>query len=286
VRRGKDSAGLHASLFEMAAAVHDANAVAAETQWAANHANGWYGWYFNFLRAETAAAAGKRRQSMDFFRSAWEAAEREKLDEAADNILIHQASVELSFGLPADARETLSRTHDRNPDSPDFVMMRADLGDPSAAERFLSEHSSNTQAGTLRTNVEIPLVRAKLAMVYGKPLDAAAALEAARPYELASYAVPSVRAEAWLKARRPDFAVPEYQKILSNQGIEPLSPLYPMAHLGMARAYSRQNKIAESRAEYERFFAQWKEADSDVPLLSEARVEFARLGKSATQSSK
>jgi tetratricopeptide (TPR) repeat protein len=59
VRRGKDSAGLHASLYEIAAASRDAHALAEETQLAANNRNGWYGWYFIFLRAEAAAAAGK-----------------------------------------------------------------------------------------------------------------------------------------------------------------------------------------------------------------------------------
>ncbi|MGA7343364.1 MAG: tetratricopeptide repeat protein, partial [Terracidiphilus sp.] len=286
VSRGKDSAGLHASLYEMAVAAGDRNAIAAETQWAANNGGGSYGWYFVFLRAEAAAAAGKRRQAEDLFGAAWEAAEHENLDEAADDILTYQASVELRFWLPAPARAALSRIHNQSPDSPDLALVRADLGDLSTAERFLAAHNSDTHPGTLLANVDLPRVRAKLAMVRGKPLDAVAALEPARPYEMASYNVPTERAEAWLKAGRPELAVPEYQKILSNQGIDPLSPLYPMAHLGMARAYSGLNKVNESRGEYQRFFAQWKDSDSDLPVLAAARAEYARLGKSAAPAAK
>lgn len=276
-RRGKDSAGLHASLFEMAAANRDANALAQETQWAANNGNGWYGWYFLFLRGEAAAAAGKHKQADDLFRNAWEAAERQRLEEAADHILVYQATVELSFGLPAHSRATLSRTRSADFHSPDFAIARAHLGDASVAQRFVSTNSADPHPGTLPANVDLPRVRATLAMEQGKPLDAVAALEPSRPYELASYTIPSELAEAWLKAGHPEFAVSEYQKILANQGVDPLSPLYPMAHLGMARAYFRQNKLAESRSEYERFFALWKEADSDLPLLSQARAEYARL---------
>ncbi len=278
VQRGRDSAGLHASLFEMAVMSGDTKAIAVETQWAANHNTGWYAWYFPFLRAEALAAAGKRAQADGLFHSAWEAAENENLEEAADDILVYQAEVEQIFGLSAAARTALSRLHDANADSADLAVVRAALGDVAAAERFVAAHSADAHAGTLLANVDLPRVRASVAMARGKPLDAVAALEPARPYELASYAVPEERAEAWLKAARPEMAVAEFEKILANQGVDPLSPLYPMAHLGLARAYMRENKTAESRVEYERFFAAWKDADSDAPVLKQARAEYARLG--------
>ena len=278
VRRGKDSAGLHASLYEMAVVARDPQALAAETQWAAANNSGWYGWYFLFLQAQQAAAAGRRAQAESQFHDAWQAAERESLDEAADDILAYEASIELSFGLPESARSTLGRVHEKA-DSADLAIVRAALGDLSAAERFLAAHSADSHPGTLMASVDMPRVRASVAIAHAKPLDAIAALEPARPYELASYTVPDQRAEAWLKADRPEMAAGEYQKILSNQGVDPLSLLYPLAHLGMARAYLRQNKTAESRAEYESFFAAWKDADGDVPVLKQARAEYERLGK-------
>ena len=279
VQRGRDSEGLHASLFEIATMSGDANAIAAETQWAAGHNAGWYGWYFPFLRAKAAAAAGKRAQAEELFRSTWEAAQSENLQEAADNILVDEAGEELSFGLPQSARAELEHVHDADGDSADMAVERAELGDTGAAERFLTTHTADTHNGTLMANVDLPRVRAGVAIAHGKPLDAVAALEPAQPYEMASYAVPEERAEAWLKALRPDMAAAEYEKILQNPGVDPLSPLYAMAHLGLARAYEHGNKIAESRVEYERFFTTWKDADSDLPVLKEARAEYARLGK-------
>lgn len=279
IGRGKDSAGLHATLYEIASANHDANALAQETQWAAIHNSGWYGWYFTYLGGKAAAAAGKRRHAEELFHNAWEAAKRENLPEAADNILLHQAAMELRLGLPAASRATLDRTQNLNPDLPELALVRADLGDVSAAERFLNDHSADAQPGTLLANVYLPRVRAKLAMKQDKPLGAVAALEPAKAYELTGYLVLTERAEAWLRAGRPELAVPDYQKILSNQGIDPLSPLYTMAHLGLARAYAHKNQLVESRTEYERFFAQWAQADSDVPVLAQARTEYARLAK-------
>jgi eukaryotic-like serine/threonine-protein kinase len=290
VRRGKDSSGLHSSLYEMAVAGHDAQAIAAETQWAAANNSGWYGWYFVFLQAEQAAATGRRAQAEGLFREAWEAAEHENLDEAADNIVGYEATIELSFGLPDAARAALNRLHkpktDSGADSADMAIMHAELGDLPAAERFLAAHGADAHAGTLAANVDLPRVRASVAMAQAKPLDAIAALEPARPYELASYTVPDQRADAWLKAARPEMAADEYRKILANPGVDPLSVLYPLAHLGMARAYLRQNKTAESRVEYESFFAAWKDADSNVPVLKQARDEYARLNKMSALGAK
>jgi hypothetical protein len=103
---------------------------------------------------------------------------------------------------------------------------------------------------------------------------------------MASYTVPSERAQAWMAANRSDMALTEYQKILSNPGIDPLSPTFSLARLGLARAFAAQNNIPESRADYERFFAAWKDADQDLPILKQARAEFAKLPKATAVAAK
>jgi DNA-binding winged helix-turn-helix (wHTH) protein/tetratricopeptide (TPR) repeat protein len=277
IQRAKDSAGLHATLYEMAVAANDATALARESQWAAANSSGWYGWFFPFERAESAAAAGHRKQADDLFETAWSAATGENLQEAADDLLVYQAAVDLDFGLPDAARAALGRMHNRNPDSADLAVVRIRLGDLSAAERFVAAHSQEAHPGTLAASVDLPRVRAQLAIAHDKPMEAVAALEPSRPYELASFAVPTERAEAWLMANHPDYAAAEYRKILANPGVDPLSPLTPMTHLGLARALARQNKPDQSRAEYDRFFAQWKDADPDLPVLTQARAEYTHL---------
>jgi DNA-binding winged helix-turn-helix (wHTH) protein/tetratricopeptide (TPR) repeat protein len=283
VQRARDSAGLHATLYEMAVFANDAAAIARETRWAAAGNSGWYGWYFPFEQAESAAAAGQHKRADGLFEAAWTAATGENLQEAADDLLVFQAAVDLDFGLPDAARAALSRMHNRNSDSADLAVVLARLGDLSAAERFVAAHSHEAHPGTLAANVDLPRVRAQLAMAHDTPLEAVAALEPARPYELASFAVPTVRAQAWLKANHPDFAAAEYQKVLSNPGVDPLSPLAAMARLGLARALARQNKPAPSRAQYEQFFAQWKDADPGLPVLTQARDEYAHLTAAAAK---
>ncbi len=72
-------------------------------------------------------------------------------------------------------------------------------------------------------------------------------------------------------------AVREFQKILKNQGVNPISPYYPLAHKGLAQAYALQGDKTGSRREYEEFFALWKDADTDIPILTQAKAEYAKL---------
>ena len=82
---------------------------------------------------------------------------------------------------------------------------------------------------------------------------------------------------AYLSAQKGKQAAAEFAKIVKNQGVDPISPYYPLAHVGLARAYALQSDKANSRREYEEFFTRWKDADRDIPLLREAETEYARL---------
>jgi hypothetical protein len=71
-------------------------------------------------------------------------------------------------------------------------------------------------------------------------------------------------------------AATEFQKILDHRGQAPLSALYPLSHLGLARAWGAAGDAAKSRRAYQDFLAVWKEADADLPILVEAKREHAR----------
>ena len=277
VQRNKDSANLHGSLYQIAVAEHDADARARESKWAADHSEGWYGFFFADLQAEEYASQGKYREAESAFRHAWETAERDNLPEIADDVLLDQAFVEFTLGQTAAARATLSRVRKLDADAPDFPVLQAELGNGASAEAFLAAHGAETQPGTLMNFIYLPRVSAALAMQRGKALDAVTALEPASPYELADYNVPTEKAAASMLARRPDVAIAEFQKILSNPGVDPVSILYPLAHLGLARAFFSQGNKAGSKSEYEKFFALWKDADNDVPVLQQARRDYAQL---------
>jgi predicted Zn-dependent protease len=102
-------------------------------------------------------------------------------------------------------------------------------------------------------------------------------LRNAAPFELRDFTVPYIRGQAYLSARMGTDAAREFQKIVKNQGIDPISQYYPLAHLGLAQAHALQGDFAVSRHDYEEFFALWKGADPDIAVLQEARKTYAEL---------
>jgi len=69
----------------------------------------------------------------------------------------------------------------------------------------------------------------------------------------------------------------EFQKILDRRGQFPTSLLFPLAHLGLARAAAIAGDSVKSRQAYQDFFALWKDADADIPILIEAKQEYEKL---------
>jgi len=80
-----------------------------------------------------------------------------------------------------------------------------------------------------------------------------------------------------LEAKNGALAASEFQKIIEHRGWDALSPLWPLASLGLARAAALQGDVAKSRQAYENFFRLWKEADPELPVLIEAKRERERL---------
>ena len=72
-------------------------------------------------------------------------------------------------------------------------------------------------------------------------------------------------------------AATEFQKFLDHRGIVLNFPLGALAHLGLARAYALSGDTAKSKTAYQNFFALWKDADPDIPILKQAKAEYAKL---------
>ena len=88
----------------------------------------------------------------------------------------------------------------------------------------------------------------------------------------------AMRGRAYLAAGQPSLAAVEFHKIVDHPTVDPLSHSnLPLAHLGLARASALLGDLAGSGDEYEKFFALWKDADQDLPVLRDARLEYARL---------
>ena len=162
-------------------------------------------------------------------------------------------------------------------------MVLARTGDIGRAQKLVEELANEFPTDTLLNHVDIPTTQAFIAIQRNSPEKAIALLEAARPYELGagpgaiSYGPAYVRGEAFLKARDGAKASAEYQKILNHQGVDPTSPFYTMAGLGLGRAYALQGETVKAKTAYQDFFALWKDADTDIPILKEAKAEYAQL---------
>jgi tetratricopeptide (TPR) repeat protein len=272
---GKGSSDLHCVLFELAFLEGNQAGMAHEVVSTHGLPSEWRALE---VQAFAAAAGGRYREAEQLFRRAHGIAEHENLFESADDILIDQASVEIASGMPAAARATLGHVKQEDTDNPDFALLEAQLGDISFAEHFLEQNSTTEHPGTLVRYAYAPRLRAEIALQQNKPLDAIAALEPAAPYELAGGLIAyAQRGEAYQRAGQDQNAAIEYTNILAHRGLNPLSPMLPLAHLWLGRAEAHAGNIQGSRTEYEKLFALWKDADKDFPLLLTAKREYAAL---------
>jgi tetratricopeptide (TPR) repeat protein len=123
---------------------------------------------------------------------------------------------------------------------------------------------------------------------HDEPSKAIELLQTAVPYELgaprssffgffgALYPV-YVRGEAYLAAHQGAEAAAEFQKILDHRGVVVSDPIGALAHLQIGRAYAMQGDTAKAKASYQDFLTLWKDADPDIPILKQAKAEYAKL---------
>jgi eukaryotic-like serine/threonine-protein kinase len=86
-----------------------------------------------------------------------------------------------------------------------------------------------------------------------------------------------IRGLAYIQAKKPSEAQAQFQKILDHKGLADGHIIYPLSHLGIARAAVLANDTAKARTAYQDFLALWKDADPDVPILNQAKAEYEKL---------
>jgi eukaryotic-like serine/threonine-protein kinase len=140
---------------------------------------------------------------------------------------------------------------------------------------------------SLRFNY-LPTIRAVLALNRREPERAVELLQVAGQHELgipfssvsglfgALYPV-YVRGQAYLAANKAAEAAAEFQKIVDHPGIALSDPIAALAHLQLGRAYALSGDVAKAKSAYRDFFTLWKDADRDVPILKQAKVEYGKL---------
>jgi tetratricopeptide (TPR) repeat protein len=153
-------------------------------------------------------------------------------------------------------------------------------GDVSRAQAVADDLGHRFPADTILHEVSMPCVQALIDLDRKVPEQAIKVLQTATPYELgiAQTLFPIyVRGLAFLQAKRGAEAAVEFQKIVDHRGIAPTAPEHSLAKLGLGRAYVMSGDSAKARAAYQDFFALWKDADTDLPILKEAKAEYEKL---------
>ena len=159
-------------------------------------------------------------------------------------------------------------------------------GDSSRAQEIVQVLAKRFPEDTIVQFNYLPTIRAQLALQRNDTAKAAEALQAAAPYELGLagstafstnlYAV-YVRGGVYLAAKQGGPASAEFQKIVDWGGVVINEPIGALAHLGLARAYVLQEDTAKAKGAYRDFLTLWKDADPDIPILKQAKAEYAKL---------
>lgn len=279
-----DAFGVHGSLYLAAFAQGDTADMQRQRQWAKGKP--FEEPVIVLFEADAAASAGLLKKSRSLFQQAAELSQPEKFPEVAANFTAAQALVEAELGNLKEARATATKALSLARTKGTMVgagMALAQAGDSAQAQVLADELNRRYPNDTMISKVAIPIMRAGIELNRNNPAKAVELLRPAAPYELGSgpsgagYGINYVRGQAYLRAKDGASAAAEFRKILDHPMTFPVDPLLPLSRLGLARAAALTGDTATSRKAYQDFLALWKDADPDIPVLTEAKAEYAKL---------
>jgi tetratricopeptide (TPR) repeat protein len=256
-----DSASLERELSAMEASAADTQLTAAA------------------MRAALAASHGQFKLMRAQLQRAQDVARQANLPEAAAGIEAQRAIWEAVAGFRQPARDAANRALQGTPSSNVTLSVALALAlakDNDRALKLVSDVGAARPFDTIVQFVRIPSVRALVEINNQQPAKAIDLLDGAMVYARANQGILFERGMAYRQAGQGAQAVQEFQKVFEVRSIY-ADPAASLAKLGLARAYALQGDRANSRLAYQDFLALWKDADSDVPLLKEAKEEYAKV---------
>jgi eukaryotic-like serine/threonine-protein kinase len=285
ISQQKDSPSMHYVLFDLALIRGDEAAAQPQIAWSVGRADeALFLTRLSFFQD----SMGKVKLSGETSQQALAAANRYGLTELPATISSVQALRAAAHGMADVARrkaaDALRLPGERNIRA-NAALALAQIGDSAEAQKLSDELVREFSSDSILKYSYIPALHALILLHQNKPTDAIAALEPARKFEFAGalhtassvYWPIYIRGLAYLQLHDGGKAAAEFQNILDHRGINPLSVLGPLAQLNLARAYALQHDTAKARAAYQDFFALWKDADPDIPILLSAKSEYAKL---------
>ncbi len=281
-----DHEGLHVYRYGLAMVEGDAAEMERQVAWGA----GKLGVEDMFLSAQsdTEAFSGRFGKARELSRRAVELARRNQQNGTAagwqTNLALREAEVGLFDQSRKDAAAASALSSDRFTQVLRALAL-ARAGDSAGAQKMADNVAKEFPLDTVVHSYWLPAIGASLALNRHEPAKAIELLQPAATYEL-GLTSPSymgslypvyVRGQAYLLLHQGDEAAAEFQKFLDHRGIVFNFPLGGLAHLGLARAYTLSGDTTKAKTAYQDFFALWKDADPDIPVLREAKAEYAKL---------
>ena len=233
--------------------------------------------------ADTEAYYGHLAKARELVRRAIESARHNDAAEAAAQYEAGLALREAAFGNVAESRKevasalAISSAQSVRELTAVTLALIGDAKIPASTAEFLNHDSP---LDTIVQFYWLPTIRAAVELNGNNPGQSITLLEPALPFELSQVApmLPVyVRGLAYLRARQGALAAVEFQKFLDHRGVIINNPLASLAHLGLARAHTLAGDRTAARQSYQDFLALWKDADTGIPILNQARAEYAKV---------
>jgi tetratricopeptide (TPR) repeat protein len=235
------------------------------------------------MQPDTEAYYGRMSRARDFSRRAVDSAVRNDSKETAALWQVNAAQVEAEVGNATFARQGVTAALALSPGrdvEETAALTLARIGDAPRAKALADELGKSYPTNTLLKLLWLPTINATIEVSKGNSSKALAHLEAAAPYDLSNigYLQPAyVRGQAYLLAHNGTAAAVEFQKLLDHPGIVGNFVTGSLAHLQIGRAYTMAGDTAKAKVAYQDFFTLWKDADPDIPILKQAKAEYAKL---------
>jgi len=238
-------------------------------------------------QADTEGWYGKLKNAHELTRRAMDSAQHNDAKETAADYQAAAALREVEAGNREQARAEAHAALKLAPNRDVLGMAALALaraGDTAGAERLAAELDKAFPLGTLVQRYWLPTIRAAVNLERQDPnraielLEVASTIELGTPTNFTIYLCPAyLRGEAYLMLHDGNRAAAEFQKFIDHRGLVVNFPWGALARLRLARAYAMQGDTAKARAAYQDFLTIWRDADPDIPILKEAKAEYAKL---------
>jgi eukaryotic-like serine/threonine-protein kinase len=233
--------------------------------------------------ARVLAYRGRVKAAREQFGRGIRSAEQRGLDQTAAVLALQEAEIRAIAGECREVSNAVAAGLKLTRGLDELVRASRTLalcGAARGATDLLNELLEQFPQAYLSKRLHRPVVEALIALRRGEAARAIERLDPVRPLDDAPEAErwPAyLRGLAYAQLKDWGRATSEFQRLVDHPGMNPMSPLHPLARLGLARAHAAAGRASEARAAYETLFGIWKEADPDLAALRDARAEHARL---------